>query len=258
MIKSLFQTKQPFIGFVTAGDGGLDYSVSCCLAMIAGGVDIIEIGLPFSDPVADGPVIQRSSQRALADGVNAATVLTMARTIREKSSVPLVLFSYYNPLLQKGESFLSEAKLAGFDAVLVVDLPPIQNNNLYSYFNDIKSAGMYPIYVVSPSTSEERLKNIVNESDGFIYYACQKGTTGMKSGLPADFSQNMQRFRQATSMPIVVGFGIADQSSAASVMEYADGFVVGSAFVSLMEKNVMPTELTQLAQTIDPRKYMCR
>lgn len=253
MINNLFQAKQLFIGFITGGDGGVAYCVECCLQMIAGGVDMIEIGLPFSDPVADGPVIQRSSQRALDLGTNAETILEIAREIRKHSTVPLVLFSYYNPLLQKGESFLSEAKLAGYDAVLVVDLPVLIEEDDYSYFRIIKESGLCPIFLASPSTDDARLKKITEAAEGFIYYACQKGTTGIKATLPPDFSHHIDRIRQVTNLPIVAGFGIADQISAKSVIDHADGFVVGSAFVNLMAINADPIELKKLAKTIDPR-----
>ncbi len=255
MITRIFQTKKPFIGFIIGGDGSVDYCVDCCLQMIAGGVDIIEIGLPFSDPVADGPIIQKASLRALEQGSNSSLILEIARQIRLKSNIPLVLFSYINPLLQKGETYLKEANLAGFNAILVVDLPPFLEKGIDPYFHAVKSNNMVPIFLVSPSTTEDRLHKIAKVSEGFIYYACQKGTTGIKLSLPIDFSFHINRLRRVTHLPIVTGFGIGDQISAKSALDYTDGFVVGSAFVNLMEKNSNPIELKKLAQRIDPRIF---
>jgi tryptophan synthase alpha chain len=257
MIGDIFKNKKPFIGFVTAGDGGLDYCVDCCLQLVAGGVDILEIGLPFTDPVADGITIQQSSARALKQNVDAEVVLNMARKIREKSSVPLILFSYLNPLLQQGETYLIAAKQAGFDAVIVVDMAPVEELAANHYYELIKQAGLQPIYLLAPSTSEERIKMIVGMADGFLYYACQKGTTGMRSALPEDFGQRIQLIRKYTNLPIAVGFGIANQQSASAVLKFADGFVVGSAFVNAMSQKVKPEELAKLARTIDPRGEAC-
>jgi tryptophan synthase alpha chain len=245
--------KKPFVGFIVGGDGGVDYSVACCLKLIEAGVDILEIGMPFSDPVADGPTIQKASSRSLNEGTSLFTILNIARRIREVSQVPLVLFTYFNPLLQKGTAFLKEIKKAGFNAILIVDLAPslMEKNN--SYFEAIKEANLQSIFLVSPSTSEERLQKITKMADGFIYYACQKGTTGVKDKLPDDLSFQISRIRQRTDLPIAAGFGIADQHNARSALQFADAFVVGSAFVKLMEKKADPEELKAFAKSIDPR-----
>lgn len=253
-IETVFQKHQAFVGFVVAGDGGLDYCVDCCLQMIAGGVDILEIGFPFSDPVADGPVIQRAAERSLEQGTTTATLLEIGRRIREKSQIPLIVFTYYNPLLKKGEAYLKALKAAGYNAILVVDLPPpLAGEKTHPYFQALKTSGLHPIFVVSPSTDEQRLTQIANISEGFIYYACQKGTTGVRKELPEDFTFHMARIRQKSALPIAVGFGIADRSSAGAALEAADGFVVGSAFVKLMEKQADPQELKRLAESMDPR-----
>jgi len=250
-MKALFEKKQTFVGFIVGGDGGTDYCVDCCLQLLEGGVDILEIGFPFSDPVADGSVIQHAAARALNRGASAATILKIARQIRKKSDSPLVLFSYYNPLLQQGNSYLVELKAAGFDAILVVDLAPSQDE--HSFFEDVRKAGLQPIFLIAPSTDETRIAQIAQKSRGFLYYACQKGTTGVRNKLPEDFSSNVTRIRKHSPLPIVAGFGIADRESAKSALKYTDGFVVGSAFVRLMEKQVDPRELKAYAQSIDPR-----
>ncbi len=253
-IDEIFKQKHPFLGFVVAGDGGVDYCVECCLELVAGGVDILEIGFPFSDPVADGPVIQRASARSLKGGTTSSTILEIARRIRQKSQVPLLLFSYCNPLLKRGNEYLFELKSAGFDAILTVDLPPPEEQGLPNgYYDALKNAGLQPVFLVSPSTDEGRLKKIGAMSEGFLYYACQKGTTGMRKALPEDFQFHISRIRQQSSLPVAAGFGIADRDNAYAALKYADGFVVGSAFVALMENKASPEDLKLLAQRIDPR-----
>ncbi|NGX37064.1 MAG: Tryptophan synthase alpha chain [Chlamydiae bacterium] len=250
-IKELFREKQPFIGFVVGGDGGLQYCTECCLELIEGGVDILEIGLPFSDPVADGPVIQRASERSLSGGTTSATILEIARNIRKKSRVPLILFSYYNPLLKQGDSYLQDLKSAGFNGVLVVDLPPPIQNKDHPFFRSLEAANLIPIFVIAPSTEEARLVQITKIANSFLYYACRKGTTGIRNQLPEDLSFQISRIRQKTNLPIAIGFGIADPKSVTVALSEADGFVVGSAFVKLMERHADPTELKALAQSLN-------
>lgn len=253
-ITNTFLNKKAFIGYITGTDGGHDYNIECAHQLVQGGINILEVGLPFSDPVADGPVIQRASKRALEHGATGASVLDIAKGIRQNSDVPLVLFSYFNPLLKLGRTYLKSLKTAGYDAVLVVDLPPpITQDTCHPYYTDLKMAGLHPIFIVSPSTSEERLSSIVELSEGFIYYACQKGTTGARNTLPDDFAHNIAKIRKKSMLPIAAGFGIADRNIAGAVVEHADGFVVGSAFVELMEAKVDPRHLKQKAQEIDPR-----
>lgn len=250
-----FKDKKTFIGYFTAGDGGLDYSVACGEALVEGGVDILEIGLPFSDPIADGPVIQRAHQRALDNGATSFTALETARRLRKNNSeIPLVLFSYYNPLLQKGKGFLKEVKDAGFDALLTVDLSiGTSDEDSNSFFHEIKNAGLLPIVLATPSTTEKRIEQIHPFAEGFLYYVSQKGTTGVRSQLADDFAIQMERLKKHFTLPIAAGFGIADRPSANKALEYADGFVVGSAFVKKIEERVDPQELKKLAQQIDPR-----
>lgn len=253
-IDKTFQKTKPFIGYLTGGDGGLDYSISCALALIEGGVDILEIGLPFSDPVADGPVIQKAHERALAKGTTSATILEIAKRLRQISDVPLVLFSYYNPLLQKGIPYLHQLKSSGFDAVLIVDLAvPVNSDDSEPFFKALIDAKLLPILLATPSTDQERLLQISKISKGFLYYVSQKGTTGIRSSLADDFSVQMTRLRECFQIPIVAGFGIADRTSAESTLEHADGFVVGSAFVKKIEEKISPRELAKFTQSIDPR-----
>ena len=251
----VFASKKPFIGFLVGGDGGLEYSVNCALALIEGGVDILEIGFPFSDPVADGPVIQRAAQRALSARTDKHTMLEIGRRLRSKSDVPLILFSYYNPLLQAGPTYLKELKSAGFDGVLVVDLPFFLAGKEGDVFLEtMKEAELHPIFILTPSTKEKRIAQIASYSTSFLYYACRKGTTGVRSGLPDDLKAQFKKMRHmAPKVPIVVGFGIAERHSACQVLDVADGFVVGSQFVKLMEKGADPEELKACAISIAPR-----
>lgn len=245
-ISTAFQ-KKPFIGYLTGGDGGIEYSVECALALLRGGVDILEIGLPFSDPVADGPVIARAHTRALQAGTKSSDLLTLARRLRQKTEAPLILFSYFNPLLQKGKAYLHELKEAGYDGILIVDLPS------GDFFQEIKGAGLQPIMLASPSSRAARLQEIEKHGEGFLYYVSQKGTTGVRKTLAEDFSEQINRIRPFTKLPIAAGFGIADRASASEALRCADGFVVGSAFVKLMEQRSDPSELQRLAEAIDPR-----
>lgn len=254
-IEQLFKKQQhSFVGFVTGGDGGIDYCVECCLQLLAGGVDMLEIGFPFSDPVADGPVIQRSSQRALEQGSNSTTMLEIGARLRKKTDAPLILFSYYNPLLKRGSGYLKLLKSAGYDAILAVDLPSPADQSPHPYFDLLKQAGLHPIFMATPSTDEQRLAHIARIAEGFVYYACQRGTTGVRAQLPDDFPMQIARIRQKTTLPIAAGFGIADRASAQAALKAADAFVVGSAFVKLMENQADPGELKRFAEAIDPRR----
>ncbi len=249
--RELFANKKPFIGYLTAGDGGIEYSVECAKALISGGIDILELGIPFSDPVADGPVIEKAHQRALVEGITPDKVLKIIENIRLFTEVPILIMSYYNPLLQKGKMYLKKLKRAGCDAILTLDLPLLSQQE--PFLLNMIEEGLIPIFLVTTTTTEKRLAQIDLFGGSFVYYVVHKGTTGVRETLPSDFSQQMQRLRKSIRLPIVAGFGIADQKSAREVLSLADGFVVGSAFVSLIEKRVAPEALTAFAQSIDPR-----
>ena len=231
-----------FVGYLTLGDGGLDYSLEAALALIEGGVNVLEIGIPFSDPIADGPVIQQAMQRSLDSGTTLYDLIPFVQKLRQHTQIPLILFSYYNPILQAGESFLHQAKQAGIDGMLIVDCA------------NLSACSIDPICVVSPTTAPNRLKQITESARGFIYYACQKGTTGMREALPQGIAQNIARIKQHTDLPVVIGFGISNREMARQAISHADGFVVGSYFVAAMAKKTPPQELKTMAQAIDPRR----
>jgi tryptophan synthase alpha chain len=209
---------------LTAGDAEADDF----LALVQGGVGLLEIGIPFSDPVADGPVIQQAMARALKKKTALADALKIVAEVRKKTEVPIVLFTYYNPVQRDLRKFLAEAKRAGADGVLIVDLPLEEADRYRRLCSEI---GLDPIFVVAPSTPKERMAELCRAGRGFIYYACRKGTTGARDALPEDFKEKIEEIRNFTDLPIAVGFGIADRASALAVLEEADGVVIGSYFV---------------------------
>jgi tryptophan synthase alpha chain len=246
MIANAFKKGPAFIGYLTLGDGGLDYSLQAALALVQGGVDLLEIGLPFSDPIADGPVIQKAMERSLQAGTRSEDLITFLNAFRQQSAVPVVVFSYYNPILAAGEDFLLRAREAGASGLLVVDAP----------FEVMPESVLDPILIVSTSTPQERVEEISRHAKGFIYYACQKGTTGMRGALPTHSATDIARIRQTTSLPVAIGFGISTQETAREALKSADAFVVGSYFVEAMGRKATPEELTQLAKEIDPRRSL--
>ena len=246
----IFPGKSAFVGYITSGDGGINYCIEAALALEEGGVDILELGMPFSDPIADGPVIQAASRRALQSGATLDTPLRIAEGIRRRSKMPLIFFSYFNPIMQGGKGFLTKLRESGFDAVLLVDLPL---EEALEYHQAVNEADLGNILIAAPSTPMERIREIAEKSQGFIYYACQKGTTGVRKNLPQDLGGKIQSIKSCTQTPVVAGFGISSRDTAEEALKYADGFVVGSAFVSAIAKGARPKQLQTIAQQIDPR-----
>ena len=248
-ISECFKKTKPYIGYITAGDGGIDRTLDAALALVKGGVDLLEVGIPFSDPIADGPVIQDAMDRALKGGTTPEEVLTFIEKFREKSGVPLVLFTYYNPLLNGGEAFLKKVAKAGADGVLVVDLP-IEEGEEYRKW--AKAGGLDTIFLIAPSTSKKRIKKIAKASSGFLYYVCRKGTTGTQKELPEDLERKVKEIKEISSLPVVVGFGISNKEMSTKILKIADGFVVGSFLVEAIGKGKSTDELTTLAESIKP------
>lgn len=245
-IQQLFINNQAFIAYLTAGDGGIQRTLDAALALIESGVNMLEIGMPFSDPIADGPIIQRATARSLAAGTTLQDVLWLTKQIRQRSDIPLILFSYFNPILSALQSnFLSDAKNAGIDGLLLVDCPLEESQLVRQQCmqNDIAL-----IYVITSATTLTRIQKIDHYAQGFLYYACQKGTTGVRNALPNDFQQKIQSIKSVVHLPIVVGFGISNQEMADCVLEHADGVVVGSFFVKALEDGVHPSDLSTLAR----------
>lgn len=249
-IENTFAQGKAFVGYLTAGDGGMEKTLQNALALIEGGVNILELGVPFSDPIADGPVIQRAASRALENGTTIQDILNLAKEIRKKSDIPLILFSYYNPILANmSDTFFKSIQTVGIDGILVVDCPLEEAGPLHEQC--IKH-NLAPIYVITPATSIERIKLINKQASGFLYYACRKGTTGVKNDLPADFVDKIKTIKNNTQLPVVVGFGISNREMAANILKYADGFVVGSRFVDAFEKGISQEKLSAIAKEINP------
>ena len=250
-IEKVFKQGLAFVGYITAGHKGLDYSLESAMALIEGGVNILEVGVPFSDPIADGPVIQNSSNQSLCNGTNIFGVLELIQKIRCRTEAPIILFSYFNPILQADKKGIyGLAKECGVDGILVVDLP-LEESELH--VKKCKDNSIAPIFVIAPSTKTERIKVIDKSGSGFLYYACRSGTTGMCHSLPAGFAQKMEKIKKEVHLPVVAGFGISTKKDAGEVLKHADGFVAGSFFVNAIENGVSPEELKQLAKQIDPR-----
>lgn len=222
------------VAYVTAGDPDLKFSQSLALALAEAGADVIELGVPFSDPIADGPVIQRASARALAGGTTLAKVLTLAKAIRHKSGVPLVLFSYYNPVLQMGvERFTERAAAAGIDGVLITDLTPEEAGN---FVKVMRRAKLDTVFLVAPTSTPARLRAVAKVTRGFVYVISRRGTTGQRQDVPVEVRALVKRVRRLTRLPVAVGFGISRPDHVASLRGIADGVVVGSAIVECCER----------------------
>jgi tryptophan synthase alpha chain len=231
-----FERKPELVAYVTCGDPDLATTRDIVLAMIRAGAAVIELGVPFSDPVADGPVIQRASERALKHGTSLEQVLKLAAEIREQSqSVGLIVFTYLNPILRMGlEKFCKIARLAGVDGVLVTDLPVEEAT---SYLDEMEKNELAPIFLAAPTSTDDRLKRIAAASNGFVYAVSRTGVTGARKQLPEDAHALVRRLRKRTKLPIAVGFGISTAEQFAAVGGYADAAVVGSAIVDIIERN---------------------
>lgn len=250
-IEDSFRNQKVFASYLTADAGKKDYLLEVVKALIKGGVNLFEIGVPFSDPIADGPVIQEAMQQALLNETTLQDALDLGREIRKLSNIPLVLFTYLNPILAKGAPIYDEVKKAGFDGLLIVDLPLEEGSSITS---QIKKAGLDPVFILTPSTSDYRSSKIVHEAQGFIYYVCQKGTTGVREALPKDFASTISKLKRKTTIPFLAGFGISNYESAKGAIDHADGFVVGSAIVKMTTDLRSPDEIKAFAESIDPRK----
>jgi tryptophan synthase alpha chain len=228
------QSELGIVAYITAGDPSLDAALRFVIALAEAGADVIELGVPFSDPLADGPTIQRASERALKAGTTLSGILALVRRIRQSSQVPLVLFSYYNPLLQMGiEKFASAAATAGADGVLATDLTPEESED---YRRILTSHHLDTIFLGAPTSTDERLRKIAACSSGFLYLISRTGVTGAKDALPDDLPALLRRARRVTELPIAVGFGISLPGHVSLLGGLADAAVVGSALVSEIER----------------------
>src|SRR6267142_1228150 len=232
------------VAYITAGDPSLDASLKFVRALADAGADVIELGVPFSDPLADGPTIQRASERALKFGATLAGVLNLVREIRKASDVPLVLFSYYNPILQTGlEKFAAVASEAGADGVLATDLTPEESAD---YRRILAAHQLDTIFLGAPTSTDERLAQIAAVSSGFLYLISRTGVTGAKDSLPDDLPALLRRVRAATKLPLAVGFGISQPGHVSVLGGLVDAAVIGSALVAEIE-NATATDSSSAA-----------
>lgn len=241
--------KKGLIPFITAGDPDPKLTVELMHALVRGGANLIELGVPFSDPMADGPVIQRSSERALSQGVTLHGCLEMVKEFRKTNgSTPVVLMGYANPVEQMGaERFASEAKAVGVDGVLIVDYPP---EECVDFAACMRAAGVDPIFLLAPTSSHERINEAAKIASGYIYYVSMRGVTGASHLNTQDVASNIPKIRAATSIPIAVGFGINDAESARMVSKTADAVVIGSRIIRLLEDSPPDQALQSLESFI--------
>jgi tryptophan synthase alpha chain len=229
------QGEKALVIYLTAGDPSLEVTREIVLGLDAAGVDCLEIGVPFSDPTADGPIIQAASQRALRNGTTLSAILDMIESIRTMSEIPIVLFGYYNPILSYGtERFAARAQQAGVDGILVVDLPPEEAHELRQYTDP---QGIDFISLIAPTTSTDRMKMIASHASGFLYYISITGVTGTAKPQVEEVAKDIKRIRTVTELPLVVGFGISTPQQASQIALYADGIVIGSAVVRMIEEH---------------------
>jgi tryptophan synthase alpha chain len=227
--------ERALIPYFTAGDPTLALSARLVVEAGRRGADVIEIGVPFSDPLADGPVVQRATQRALAAGVTLPRVLEMVREVRSEVAAPLVFLTYYNPILAFGlKAFCRTSAEVGIDGVMVADLPPEEAGPLHE---EARPAGLDVIHFVAPTSPPARMRKIARASTGFIYMVSVTGVTGERAQLPSELLANLRTLRGITDKPVAVGFGIGTPDQAAEVGEVADGVIVGSAVVRLVERH---------------------
>lgn len=235
--------RRGFIPFITTGDPDVMTTRAIVVELARAGASVIELGIPFSDPVADGPVIQRASERALREGAGIREALYVVADARRETDVPIVLFSYFNPLMQFGvERFASEASAAGVDGVLVTDLVPEESGA----FNAALSLhGLDQIYLAAPTTTDTRLRLIAERASGFVYAVSRAGVTGARADLSSEAEKLVARLRDVTDLPVAVGFGISTRAQVADVWRYADAAVVGSALVAEIEQQAGEPDLIE-------------
>ena len=239
-----------FVAYLTAGDPDFDASLAACRAVLEAGTDVLELGVPFSDPLADGPTNQRAAQRALESGMTAARTFELVRRIREFSQAPIVFYTYYNLVFSNGvEAYVRAMKDAGVDGLLTLDLPPEEAGELLAA---CAKHGVKTIFIVAPTTPDTRLPRICAATTGFIYYVSREGVTGVRDQVASNIPAAVARIRAHTALPVAVGFGISTPAQVREVAQSADGVVVGSALVNVISENLadrvgLPGRLQKIA-----------
>ena len=226
--------RKGFIPFITAGDPDLETTRDLLVELSRAGATVIELGVPFSDPMADGPVIQRASERALRHGIGVGDVLATVANVRREIETPIILFSYFNPLLQFGLKRLAEeAKAVGIDGVLVTDLSP---EEAAEFESELRANELDMIFLIAPTSTDARLQLVAQHARGFVYAVSRAGVTGVRTSVSAEAEKLVSRMREFSSLPIAVGFGISTRDQVKDVQRYADAVVIGSAIVSEIER----------------------
>lgn len=229
------ENRAAFIGYLCAGDPNFESSLEACRAVIETGVDILELGVPFSDPLADGLTNQLAAQRAIESGVNSERVLDLVRAVRAFSEVPIVFYTYYNLVFAQGsEGYAEKAKAAGVDGILTLDLPPEEADE---HLEACNRNGLQTVFIVAPTTPESRLEIICKATTGFVYYVSREGVTGEQAAMSEGIQRNVDAIKAHTDLPVVVGFGISNAGHVQTVAQAADGVVVGSAIVNCIAEN---------------------
>ncbi|MEM6479785.1 MAG: tryptophan synthase subunit alpha [Pseudomonadota bacterium] len=241
--------KKAFVAYVMAGDPDFETSLDVIKGLPAAGVDIIELGLPFTDPMADGPTIQLAGQRALDDGMTLDLTLKAATALREEDdTTPIVLMGYYNPIFSRGvDRFLAEATAAGIDGLIVVDLPPEEDDELCI---PAQKAGLSFIRLATPTTDEKRLPTVLQNTSGFVYYVSITGITGAAEAQAQDVAPEVNRIKAATDLPVIVGFGIKTPDASKDIASVADGAVVGSAIVERIGRGDSADDVLAFVKTL--------
>jgi tryptophan synthase alpha chain len=230
------QNRATFVAYVCAGDPDFETSVEVCRALLTNGVDILELGVPFSDPLADGLTNQLAAQRALEGGMTAARVFELVRRVREFSDAPIVFYTYYNLVFSNGvEAYVRAAKAAGVDGILTLDLPPEEAGEMSAA---CRAHGVDTVFIVAPTTPDSRLATIAQATTGFIYYVSREGVTGVRDQVAGNIPEAVARIRVETKLPMVVGFGVSSRPQVAQIAAQADGVVVGSALVNCIRDNL--------------------
>ena len=241
--------KKAFVSYVMAGDPDYDRSLEIVKGLPGAGVDVIELGLPFTDPMADGPTIQLAGQRALGAGMTLQKTLDMAAEFRKSDdTTPIVLMGYYNPIYNRGvETFLADARAAGIDGLIVVDLPPEEDEELCI---PAQAAGLNFIRLATPTTDDKRLPKVLQNTSGFVYYVSITGITGAAAAQAGDVAPEVARIKAATDLPVIVGFGIRTPETSREIASVADGAVVGSAIVSEIAEGKSAAEILAFVKSL--------
>ena len=238
------QGKKALIPYVMAGDPDLSTTQALVSALEQNGADIIELGIPFSDPLADGPVIQRASERSLRNKTSLRAVMDLVRTLRRQTQIPLVLMSYYNPIYKYGEEkFAKDALAYGVDGVIIPDLPPEEAGQLIQIS---KRIGLDTIFLLAPTSTRERIRRVSESSRGFIYYVSLTGITGAALSSVREIKAKLQEIRRYSTKPVAVGFGISTPAQASQVARWADGVIIGSALVKIIESHLQDPNLGKI------------